>query len=80
MSSSKRPIHTDRAPTFDQTKFPFSQAISYGGVIYCSGNIGIDPAKKALVEGSITERTVSFSTPFAFYAPPCSLKSGSSRS
>jgi len=42
----------------DQTKFPFSQAIAYNGMIYCSGNIGIDPAAKSLVEGSITDRTI----------------------
>ena len=27
-------------------------------MIYCSGNIGVDPSTKKLVEGSITERTV----------------------
>lgn len=26
---SKQEISTDKAPTFDQTKFPFSQAVSY---------------------------------------------------
>jgi hypothetical protein len=32
-------------------------------MIYCSGNIGINPETKALVEGSITNRTVSYLTP-----------------
>lgn len=27
-------------------------------MIYCSGNIGVNPETKTLVEGSITERTV----------------------
>ena len=27
-------------------------------MIYCSGNIGINPDNKSLVEGSITERTI----------------------
>jgi 2-iminobutanoate/2-iminopropanoate deaminase len=37
----------------------FSQAVKYNGMVYCSGNIGIDPETSKLVEGTITDRTVS---------------------
>lgn len=73
--SSKVEVKTDKAPAMPQDKFPFSQAarvprlltksfakflqITYGGMVYCSGNIGYNVEKQALVEGSITERTVS---------------------
>ena len=30
---------------------PYSQAVTSGGVLYCSGQIGLDPATGALVEG-----------------------------
>ncbi|KIW01480.1 hypothetical protein, variant [Verruconis gallopava] len=56
--SSKQEVVTAKAPQMDQSKFPFSQAISYGGMIYCSGNIGINPETKAMVPGSITDRTI----------------------
>ena len=37
----------------------FSQAVSYGGMIYCSGNIGIDPAKEFKpIDGTVGDRTV----------------------
>lgn len=35
-----------------------SEQIKYDGMVYCSGTIGINPETNALVEGSITERTV----------------------
>lgn len=32
--------------------FPFfSQAVVHNGMVYCSGNLGIDPATKKLVPG-----------------------------
>ncbi|KAK2753666.1 hypothetical protein FQN55_000029 [Onygenales sp. PD_40] len=35
----------------------YSQAVNYNGMIYCSGNIGMDPKTMTLVEGSIKDRT-----------------------
>ena len=35
----------------------FSQAVTYNNMVYCSGNIGLDPATNKLVEGTVTDRT-----------------------
>lgn len=50
---SNHPIHTDKAPA---AIGPYSQAISAnfafkGTVVFCSGQIGLDPATGALREG-----------------------------
>ena len=36
---------------------PYSQAIVHGGVVYCSGQIAIDPATGALIEGDVQAET-----------------------
>lgn len=36
---------------------PYSQAVSAGGLVYCSGQIGLDPATGALVAGGIVAET-----------------------
>jgi 2-iminobutanoate/2-iminopropanoate deaminase len=36
---------------------PYSQAVRQGGWLFCSGQIGIDPAHGALVEGGIEAQT-----------------------
>lgn len=38
----------------------FSQALKYNGMVYCSGNIGLDPKTFKAVEGTVKDRTVSF--------------------
>ena len=43
-----RPIATDRAPG---AIGPYSQAVEVDGVVYCSGQIGLDPASGQLVAG-----------------------------
>ena len=43
-------IHTDAAP---KAIGPYSQAIAAGGMVFCSGQIPIDPATGNLVEGGI---------------------------
>lgn len=48
---TKRPVATDKAPG---AVGPYSQAIWAGETLYCSGQIGIDPAKGALVDGGVT--------------------------
>lgn len=47
-------IVTDKAPA---PIGPYSQAIRAGGLIYVSGQIPIDPASGALVEGDIAAQT-----------------------
>lgn len=41
-------IATDRAPA---AVGPYSQAVAYGGLLYCSGAIPLDPQSGELVEG-----------------------------
>lgn len=48
--ADKTVIHTDRAPAAIGT---YSQAIRVGDTVYLSGQIPLDPATMALVEGGI---------------------------
>jgi 2-iminobutanoate/2-iminopropanoate deaminase len=41
-------IHTDSAP---KALGPYSQAVSAGGFLFLSGQVGLDPATQSLVEG-----------------------------
>lgn len=45
---SREVVHTDRAPG---AVGPYSQAIKAGGILFVSGQIGIDPQTGALMEG-----------------------------
>jgi len=47
-------IHTDNAPA---AIGPYSQAIKAKDFVFASGQIPIDPATGAIVEGAITEQT-----------------------
>lgn len=47
-------IATDKAPA---AIGPYSQAINEGGLVFVSGQIPINPATGAFVEGGITEQT-----------------------
>jgi 2-iminobutanoate/2-iminopropanoate deaminase len=47
-------IHTDNAPT---PVGPYSQAYVSNGLVFCAGQVGLDPRKGKLVEGAITEQT-----------------------
>jgi 2-iminobutanoate/2-iminopropanoate deaminase len=49
-----RSVHTDAAP---RAQGPYSQAIVHGGLVYCSGQIPLDPATGKLVDGSIDIHT-----------------------
>lgn len=52
---TKTVVHTDKAPP----PLPvYSQAIICQGMVYCSGQIAIDPETKAIVEGGISDRTM----------------------
>jgi 2-iminobutanoate/2-iminopropanoate deaminase len=50
----KKIIHTDKAP---KAVGPYSQAIEINGALYTSGQIPIDPATGAIVEGGIVAQT-----------------------
>ena len=49
-----RIIRSDSAPA---AIGPYSQAVVHGGVAYCSGQIGMEPATGALVEGGVEAQT-----------------------
>jgi 2-iminobutanoate/2-iminopropanoate deaminase len=51
---SKSIVATDRAP---QAVGPYSQAVASDGLIFCSGQVGLDPGSGALVEGSVQDET-----------------------
>jgi 2-iminobutanoate/2-iminopropanoate deaminase len=47
-------VATDRAPA---AVGPYSQAVSTGELVFCSGQIPLDPATGGLVGGSIADQT-----------------------
>ena len=47
-------IHTDRAPA---ALGPYSQAIKVGGLVFCSGQIPIDPAANTVTAVTIEDQT-----------------------
>ncbi|MCS7055625.1 MAG: RidA family protein [Thermoflexales bacterium] len=52
--SNRTVVHTDAAP---KAIGPYSQAIVAGGLVFCSGQVPIDPATGELVLGGIEEQT-----------------------
>lgn len=52
--SNRTVVHTDAAP---KAIGPYSQAIVAGGLVFCSGQVPIDPATGELVPGGIEEQT-----------------------
>jgi 2-iminobutanoate/2-iminopropanoate deaminase len=52
--SSREAVHASDAP---QAAGPYSHAVKSGGMLYCSGQVPIDPATGKLVEGSIGDHT-----------------------
>jgi 2-iminobutanoate/2-iminopropanoate deaminase len=49
----RRPVETDGAPA---PIGPYSQAIVANGVLYCSGQVPLDPATGELIEGGVGEQ------------------------
>ncbi len=47
-------LHTEKAPA---AVGPYSQAIEVNGFVFCSGQLPIDPATGAFVEGGVKEQT-----------------------
>lgn len=67
---TKEVVQTDAYPT-PFPIMPFSAAVKCNGMVYLSGNIGMDPKTSKLVEGGIKERTVSPNTSSTFlYCTP----------
>ena len=50
----KRTVTTERAPA---AIGPYSQAVVAGGLVFCSGQIPLDPATGEMVAGGIEEQT-----------------------
>lgn len=53
-ASSKKIISTDKAP---EAIGPYNQAIVYNDIVYCSGQIAIDPTTNGFVGGDIVKQT-----------------------
>ena len=49
----RRPVQTDAAP---EPVGPYSQGVVADGVLYCSGQVPLDPASGELVDGGIAEQ------------------------
>ena len=49
-----RTVHTQDAPA---AIGPYSQAVVAGGLVFCSGQIAMDPSTGALVEGDVAAQT-----------------------
>jgi 2-iminobutanoate/2-iminopropanoate deaminase len=45
-----RIVHSDRAPA---AIGPYSQAVAHGDLVYCSGQIALDPSTGAVVDGDV---------------------------
>lgn len=54
MSNGKKMVKTDAAPG---ALGPYSQAIVAGGMVYCAGQIPLDPATGQLVSGGVAPQT-----------------------
>ncbi|HEY6980481.1 MAG TPA: RidA family protein [Reyranella sp.] len=54
MASDKKPVQTDTAP---KALGPYAQAIMAGGMVYCAGQIPLDPATGNIVPGGVAEQT-----------------------
>lgn len=54
MSNGKTAVKTDAAPG---ALGPYSQAIVAGGMVYCAGQIPLDPATGDIVSGGIARQT-----------------------
>ena len=54
MADSKKPVHSDAAP---RALGPYSQAIVANGMVYCAGQIPLDPQTGQVVAGGIADQT-----------------------
>lgn len=54
MVNDKKPVQTNTAP---KALGPYAQAIVAGGMVYCAGQIPLDPANGNIVSGGVAEQT-----------------------
>jgi 2-iminobutanoate/2-iminopropanoate deaminase len=54
VANGKTVVQTDSAP---KALGPYSQAIVAGGMVYCAGQIPLDPASGNIVAGGVAEQT-----------------------
>lgn len=54
MANGKKAVQTDAAP---KALGPYSQAIVAGGMVYCAGQIPLDPRTGNIVAGGVAEQT-----------------------
>ena len=54
MAADKKTIQTDAAP---KALGPYAQAIAAGGMVFCAGQIPLDPKTGDIVKGGIAEQT-----------------------
>ena len=55
IAQERHPVVTDKAPRPLQGA-PYSQAIATRGLVFCSGQVPLDPVSGELVEGGIAEQ------------------------
>ena len=58
----KEVVVTDKSP-LPLKPSPYSAAVKHGGLVFCSGNIGMNPVNEKLVEGDVGDRTVMIHFP-----------------
>ena len=51
---AKEVVFTERAP---EAVGPYSQAIKQDGLVFCSGQVALDPSSGDLLEGSVSDQT-----------------------
>lgn len=56
VASERHPVVTDRAPR-PLAGAPYSQAIAARGLVFCSGQVPLDPQSQQLVAGGVAEQT-----------------------
>lgn len=54
MEATPRPVQTDAAPA---AIGPYSQAIVHNGLVFCSGQIALDPASMQVIDGDVQAQT-----------------------
>jgi 2-iminobutanoate/2-iminopropanoate deaminase len=52
--SERQVVSTKNAPA---AIGPYSQAIKAGGMVFCSGQVALDPATNSLVDGGVAQQT-----------------------
>jgi 2-iminobutanoate/2-iminopropanoate deaminase len=54
LANDKKPVQTNTAP---KALGPYAQAIVAGGMVYCAGQIPLDPATGNIVAGGVAQQT-----------------------